>query len=68
MIVLSKGDNAVLATVFRRLRFQAPATANSTMEDGGESSYCDYNLVVGVQEGNARMRKWRVNAKEYEIH
>ena len=68
MIVLSKGDNAVLATVFRHLRFQAPTIANSKVEDGGESSYCDYNMVVGVQEGKARMRKWRVNAKEYEIH
>lgn len=56
MIAWSKGDNAVLATVFRRLRFEAPAIANSKVEDGGVSSYCDYNMVVGVQEGKARMR------------
>ena len=35
MIVLSIGDNAVLATVFRRLPFQAPAIANS--KGGGRS-------------------------------
>ena len=68
MIVLSKGDNAVLVIVFRRLPFQAPAIADSKGEGGGGESYCDYNMVVGVQEGKARMRKWRVNAKEYEIH
>ena len=48
MIILSKSDNAVLATVFRRLPFQAPPIADSKGEDGGESSYCDYNMVLGV--------------------
>ena len=41
MIDLSKGDNAVLATVFRRLPFQAPAIAYSKGEDGWESPYRD---------------------------
>lgn len=41
MIVLSKGDNAVLATVFRRSPFQAPAIANSKGEDGWELPYRD---------------------------
>ena len=42
MIELDKGDNAVLATVFRRLPFQAPAIANSKAEDGWELPYCHY--------------------------
>ncbi len=41
MIDLSKGDDAVLANMFRRLSFQAPAVANSKGEDGGEMPYCD---------------------------
>ncbi len=40
MIDLSKGDNAVLATVFRCLPFQAPAIANCKEEDGLEAPYC----------------------------
>ena len=41
MIDLSKGDNAVLANVFRCLPFQAPTIANCKGEDGGEVPYSD---------------------------
>ena len=41
MIDRRKGDNAVLATVFLRLPFQAPAIASSKGEGGWELPYRD---------------------------